>query len=315
MSEKIFDLLLKLYPRRFRDEYGDGMRQVFRDRRREEMNSVRLWIEVLADLVVSVPREHWRRPNPLPAPPGVYRISPEALSAMVRQSHHGAHFKHSISGFLAIAVGILLSIAGDASRVPLYGTYSLLGAFVFAIALSPLFGFKSFKAHWLGYQLVIDEACLQELRHGVVIRTIPRGEVTRLVETRGYGIAVLTRNPRESLWAPSLLTRYEEFRECLKGWGPIEEPPNYAKRPAIYTHLHVWMISIYAAAMLVRSPYSAIALSSMAAFYILGLAKAMLRLAALPKDVIWKTSRRPLVFLGLALVPLIAKVMLAVRSI
>ena len=65
MSEKIFHWLLRLYPRRFRGEYGDAMRQLFRDRLAAEtgvLGRLRLWMDLLRDLAVSVRREH-RRPT------------------------------------------------------------------------------------------------------------------------------------------------------------------------------------------------------------------------------------------------------------
>lgn len=61
MSEKVFRLLLYLYPSRFRREYGDEALQLFRDRTRDETGvwpSVQLWFDLLADLVISLPREY-----------------------------------------------------------------------------------------------------------------------------------------------------------------------------------------------------------------------------------------------------------------
>lgn len=61
MSEKVFRLLLYLYPSRFRREYGDEALQLFRDRMRDETGmraSVQLWYDLLADLVISLPREY-----------------------------------------------------------------------------------------------------------------------------------------------------------------------------------------------------------------------------------------------------------------
>lgn len=63
MSEKAFRLLLHLYPSRFRQEYWDEALQLFRDRRRDETGmwrSVRLWFDLLADLLISLPREYGR---------------------------------------------------------------------------------------------------------------------------------------------------------------------------------------------------------------------------------------------------------------
>ena len=61
MSEVIFRLLLHLYPSRFRQEYGDEALQLFRDRRHDEAGmwpSVRLWFDLLTDLVISLLREY-----------------------------------------------------------------------------------------------------------------------------------------------------------------------------------------------------------------------------------------------------------------
>jgi peptidase S41-like protein len=61
MSEKIFRLLLRLYPLRFRQEYGDEALHLFRDRARDETGmwpSARLWFDLLTDLVISLPREY-----------------------------------------------------------------------------------------------------------------------------------------------------------------------------------------------------------------------------------------------------------------
>ena len=62
MSEKIFAWLLRLYPSRFRETYGDEILQLFRDRAREETGLVprlRLWLNLLADFAISIPREYF----------------------------------------------------------------------------------------------------------------------------------------------------------------------------------------------------------------------------------------------------------------
>ncbi|HVH72590.1 MAG TPA: hypothetical protein VNB49_15970, partial [Candidatus Dormibacteraeota bacterium] len=62
MSEKIYAWLLRLYPSRFREAYGDDALQLFRDRSRDEQGFVsrlRLWLDLLFDLVLSVPREYF----------------------------------------------------------------------------------------------------------------------------------------------------------------------------------------------------------------------------------------------------------------
>jgi hypothetical protein len=56
-SERIYRWLLRLYPREFRDEYGQEMSLLFRDRTSE--GSLKLWLQVLGDLLFHAPKEHW----------------------------------------------------------------------------------------------------------------------------------------------------------------------------------------------------------------------------------------------------------------
>jgi hypothetical protein len=56
-SEQTYRWLLRLYPRDFRDEYGEEMSLLFRARGSDGL--VRLWLQVLGDLIFHAPREHW----------------------------------------------------------------------------------------------------------------------------------------------------------------------------------------------------------------------------------------------------------------
>src|ERR1051325_6743445 len=61
MSEKIYACLLRLYPSHFLEEYGEEALLLFRDRLLDEkgfFSHLRLWMELLADLAVSVPKEY-----------------------------------------------------------------------------------------------------------------------------------------------------------------------------------------------------------------------------------------------------------------
>jgi Peptidase family S41/N-terminal domain of Peptidase_S41 in eukaryotic IRBP len=61
MSEKIYAWLLRLYPSHFRDAYGDAVLQLFRDRSRHERGvfpSLCLWLDLLVDLAITVPRQY-----------------------------------------------------------------------------------------------------------------------------------------------------------------------------------------------------------------------------------------------------------------
>lgn len=61
-AERLFALLLKLYPRRIRDAHGPEMQQAFRDRCREAARRnnprIRIGWELLRDLAASLPQSH-----------------------------------------------------------------------------------------------------------------------------------------------------------------------------------------------------------------------------------------------------------------
>lgn len=62
MSERIYRWLIRLYPSEFREAYGDEVLLLIRDRARDEngiLSCLRLWLDLLADLAFSVPREHF----------------------------------------------------------------------------------------------------------------------------------------------------------------------------------------------------------------------------------------------------------------
>ncbi len=68
MSEKLYTLLLRLYPATFRKEYGDDALQLFRNRLRDEpgfLPRLRLWFDLLVDLGLSIPSEYRRAPSTL----------------------------------------------------------------------------------------------------------------------------------------------------------------------------------------------------------------------------------------------------------
>src|SRR5271169_324435 len=66
MSERLFRLLLRLYPSHFRDSYGDEAMKLFRDRLRDERGpsaTLRLWFDLVCDFIVTIPGQHLR-PKP-----------------------------------------------------------------------------------------------------------------------------------------------------------------------------------------------------------------------------------------------------------
>ena len=70
MSEKIYAWLLRLYPSRFQEAYREEALQLFRDRARDErglLSGARLWLDLLGDLAISVPRSYRALPAAIAA--------------------------------------------------------------------------------------------------------------------------------------------------------------------------------------------------------------------------------------------------------
>ena len=305
MSEKILQWLLRLYPRRFRSEYGDAMRQLFRDRMGAEtgiLGRLRLWLDLLRDLAISVPREHRRRPRLAVAECVGYRMSEEAVAEMVKRSH----IRELPSIFLSLAVGAMLGWMGHAPRWLLCAVYGLL---MFLSAAS-FRGLGRWKDQWRSYELILDGDRIQRVEHGVVTLTLQKGEVTRLLERRDAGMTICTQDPRRSIWVPSVLNGYEDLRARLAAWGPVAEPPQGAPQLSIHGHRAFrWMFALYPAALLVRSPYFAIPLTALITVYLLTLTRSLYGPRTLPDGTIWKMPPAawlvPLALIALLIVKLV----------
>ena len=63
-SERIYRILLKAYPRRYRERYGEPMAQLFRDQLRAANTFgkwARLWLRTVVDLALTVPARYFDR--------------------------------------------------------------------------------------------------------------------------------------------------------------------------------------------------------------------------------------------------------------
>jgi putative ABC transport system permease protein len=57
VSERVYRWLLRSYPREFRDEYGEEMVLLFRERSGDA--GLRSWLQAAGDLLFHAPKEHW----------------------------------------------------------------------------------------------------------------------------------------------------------------------------------------------------------------------------------------------------------------
>ena len=114
MSERIYALLLRLYPRAFRQRYAQEMMRTFRDRLHHEP-ALRLWIDVLEDAVVSIPYRYWvQDPHPM-FPPSAAPL--RAAYVTVGQ----ALFVFALLGVTAGMVGMSFFISAAPWRIALSG--------------------------------------------------------------------------------------------------------------------------------------------------------------------------------------------------
>ena len=98
MSEKIYAWLLRLYPSHFREAYGNEALQLFRDRTRDEKGffpGLRLWLDLLADLAVSLPHAYWH-------------VQPGLVGASARQRSDGVPSFHVLKTELPHPAALLL---------------------------------------------------------------------------------------------------------------------------------------------------------------------------------------------------------------
>ncbi|MCU1225098.1 MAG: Ig-like domain repeat protein [Edaphobacter sp.] len=132
MSEKIYAWLLRLYPSSFQRAYGEEALQLFRDRARDErgfLSSLRLWLDLLGDLAISLPREYRaasaavvisQAPYLSDGTPSFHTLDVEALS--FRSLCYGGVASLVVYGSILVLIGhggnLLANPARDSQRTP-----------------------------------------------------------------------------------------------------------------------------------------------------------------------------------------------------
>lgn len=248
MSEKIYAWLLKLYPTRFRDEYGASALQLFRDRFRAErglFGRLRFWLDIIADLAVSLLRERWRREAFVSGMEGSFHISEEAVIALTKRAIASAIFVN-----IFMTIGLTAGWFGNANHILLFAVY-----FAFAIIpMGQLLSVGRNEENWRSYQLILEAGCVRQMQRGNNV-TILKSQVIKINEDQ-YGLRVfglrgdshatmggqidrrLLRERASSIWIPAGLTGYEQVREQMFQWtdriGRIRSPWLQDLKPAFF---------------------------------------------------------------------------------
>jgi hypothetical protein len=221
MSEKIFAWLLKLYPQRFREEYGASAMQLFRDRLQAEQGlfkRFRLWLDMITDLAVSVPREH-RRPIHGESNTAGYHLSEDAVSAICKRKKAELLLPFCIFGVLGLVAGWL----GHSEHIPLLALYAVLAI----VGLKEFKTMRAFREQWRSYELILGTDHIRQRRYGHDL-TLLRSEVLRIIERpQVLQVVSISGNHPRTILVPAGMNGYQEVRERLSEWMPITQAPEF----------------------------------------------------------------------------------------
>jgi hypothetical protein len=272
MSEKIYAWLLKLYPHSFRKEYAAAALQLFRDRCRVErgpLARVRLWLDILTDLALSLPREHWRPDSDWPEVEGAFHLSEEAVCRLAKRD-----LVHSLLFSLFIALGMTAGWLGNANREWLFSVYLSLAM----VVIWRLVWIPRNERRWRAYRLIVGTDRLQQMHHGNDL-TIFKNQIIRINEDQ-HGLRIFglregsqtaisfpldhhrIRKTASSIWIPVGLAGYEQARAEVFEWtnriGKLRAPWFQDMTPVFFcaasllpvvllVHLTSWFLVIAAA--------------------------------------------------------------------
>ena len=114
---RAYGALLRLYPRRFRDQYGADMVLLIREQRTEESAS-RVFVRSMVDLAISIPTQHLEarmRKAPSPLVPLAYAIA--AVAGLLLAILGGTNPAMLVLGLtLAVVAGAIATTAWRRSR-------------------------------------------------------------------------------------------------------------------------------------------------------------------------------------------------------
>jgi hypothetical protein len=230
MSERLYALLLQWYPAAFRERYADEMSRVFRERLRDE-SAARVWLDVLLDAVVSIPRQHCaQRPDPIlpPSAAPLYRLRSTWLLSFLA------------GGFVAGAVGGL-SVVTLAPWQSVLVMAAMLGALaVPARAMCRL-------AHRIRQPRAdVQGDAITVCYEGFPPLTLQRPEVIAIDDRQYLGLRIKAADPERDLWVPITAPSYAAVKAAVSNWAPLEVIPFWRggeRRPSGPFHLVVLCVA------------------------------------------------------------------------
>lgn len=209
MSERLYRLLLRFYPRPFHERYAKEMLRVFRDRLRDE-RALRVWMDVLGDALVSIPKQH----------------------LTVIRSH--VPYPRSASPFYAkvyggcVTGGMSLGVLFAASLV---AAFFIRGGWIVTVAM----GVVSVAMVWTGERRIRsirnsyraectdDSVTVSCAPVGMTPLTLSRSDVTALHLVTPLGLRIHAVDPARDLWVPAGTPDYDAAQVRLSQWAPLKE--------------------------------------------------------------------------------------------
>jgi hypothetical protein len=254
MSEKIYRWLLKLYPASFREGYSAAALQLFRDRSRAErgvLRRLRFWADVITDLCISLPREHWRPKANAPAGDGSFGIPNPAARLLIQRDT----LFPAVLVNLFVLIGWTIGWLGGSSSPVLYATYFPLAA----MAVMRFTSVRRMQKRWQSYELVLEGDRIQQ-RDYCRDRTLLRGQIVKINEDQ-HGLTVVGQGAGRlsTIWIPAGLTGYREVRAQILQWcGQVSQRRSFWLRDL--RHVFVCAASLLPAVVFVPSaPWLAVA--------------------------------------------------------
>jgi hypothetical protein len=208
MSERLYRLLLRFYPRPFRERYAEEMLRVFRDRLRDE-RALRVWIDVLVDALVSIPTQH----------------------LTVIRSH--VPYPHSASPFYAKTIGASFTCGlslGALFAASIVAAFIIPGGWSIMVLMAVVF----IAGAWTGQRRIRwitnsyraestdDSVTVSCVPVGMTPLTLSRSDVTALHLVTPLGLRILAVDPARDLWVPAGTPDYDAVRVRLSQWAPLK---------------------------------------------------------------------------------------------